>query len=52
MEIPRMDLNQALDYMREAVAHAKHNEESYYHHYYDEALASIEEILKEACEIK
>lgn len=52
METPKMDLSQALDYIREAVAHAKHNEESYYHHYYDEALASIEGTLKQVCEIK
>lgn len=52
METPKMDLNQALDYIREAVSHAKENEESYYHHYYDEALASIEEALKQVCEAK
>ncbi len=42
MDTKKMDLEQALDYIREAVSHAKQNEESYYHHYYDEALSTIE----------
>lgn len=41
-----MSNEQAIEYIEEAVMHAKNNEENYLHKYYDEALKIAVEAIK------